>query len=104
MLRDRYTFKMGYNEWGLFCAHCKDRVSNTPPRARKFAEQAALLNISVLKEFQLRLDRKLCTYKSTVSFTLKQSEALAIYLIYKSGGFPPSLTVRTIVETIDKQI
>lgn len=95
---------MGYNEWGLLCAHCKDIRSQAPKKARKFGEQAALLNLAVLEEFRVRLDRKLCSYKSEVQFTLRQAEALAIYLIYKSGGLPQTEPVKKIVETIDKQI
>lgn len=105
MLRDKYSFKSGYNNWGFLCSVLKDVVNEkTPKRPRNFGEQAALLNISVLREMNARLDRKLCTYKSTTSFTLKQSEALAMYLVYKAGGLPKTDLVMEIITTIDKQI
>lgn len=105
MLKDKYTFKAGYNDWGVFCAFLKDWLADSAKfRPKNLTQTAGLLNVSVLKDFNIRLDRKLCQYKSTVSFTIKQSEGLAIYIAYRHGTFPKFDIITQIVNTIDRQI
>lgn len=105
MLQDKYTFKRGYNEWGVLCSHIKNNIASMASYKPKSTIQASgLLWISVLRDFNIRLDKKLCVYKSQTSFTLKQSEALALYLGYRNGFIPRSDLVLEIVTTIDRNI
>lgn len=105
MLQDKYTFKRGYNEWGVLCNHIKNNIASLAGYRPKSTLQASgLLWVSVLRDFNIRLDRKLCSYKSQTSFTLKQSEAIAVYLAYRNGFIPQSELVMEIVTAIDRNI
>lgn len=104
MLRDRYTFKRGYNEWGALCANLKEWLPGALSyHPKSLGHYHGLLNASVLKDFCLRLDRKLCQYKSTVTFTIKTSEALAVYVAYRLGALPRTDLIMEIVTAIDRQ-
>lgn len=106
MLKDKYPFKMAYNEWVQVCAHLKAPQVNAviEPHRRSKGRRIQLFNLAVLKTLTNRLDVKLALFKSEVQFSIKAHEALAIIVANDHGLLQYNLHLQQIINQIDRQL